>query len=49
LNAGSWIARQSPDDAAHPTKLQSDRMIPLVLGQLDKSSIAELTFKDRYG
>lgn len=32
---------------AAATKLQYDRMVALGLGQLDKSGIAELTFKDR--
>ena len=31
------------------TKLQYDRMVALGLGGLDKSGIAELTFKDRHG
>ena len=34
---------------AAATKLQYDRMVALGLGQLDKSGIAELTFKDRRG
>jgi 3-hydroxyisobutyrate dehydrogenase len=34
---------------AAATKLQYERMIALQLGQLDKSGIAELTFKDRHG
>ena len=34
---------------AAATKLQYDRMVALGLGQLDKSGIAEITFKDRYG
>jgi 3-hydroxyisobutyrate dehydrogenase len=34
---------------AAATKLQYDRMVALGLGSLDKSGIAELTFKDRRG
>lgn len=34
---------------ATATKAQFDRMLELGLGQLDKSGIAELTFKDRHG
>lgn len=34
---------------AAATKLQYDRMVALGLGDLDKSGIAELTFKDRRG
>lgn len=34
---------------AGATKLQYDRMVALGLGQLDKSGIAELTFKGRHG
>jgi 3-hydroxyisobutyrate dehydrogenase len=34
---------------AAATKAQFDRMIALGLGQLDKSGVAELTFKDRHG
>jgi 3-hydroxyisobutyrate dehydrogenase len=34
---------------AEATKLQYDRMIALGLGQLDKSGVAELTFKGRHG
>ena len=34
---------------ATATKAQFDRMLELGLGQLDKSGIAELTFKDRQG
>jgi 3-hydroxyisobutyrate dehydrogenase len=34
---------------AAATKLQYDRLVALGLGQLDKSGIAELTFKDRHG
>jgi 3-hydroxyisobutyrate dehydrogenase len=34
---------------AAATKLQYDRMVALGLGGLDKSGIAELTFKDRHG
>lgn len=34
---------------AGATKLQYDRMVALGLGHLDKSGIAELTFKDRHG
>ncbi|HEX3728873.1 MAG TPA: NAD(P)-dependent oxidoreductase [Opitutaceae bacterium] len=34
---------------AAATKLQYDRMVALGLGQLDKSGIAELTFKGRHG
>ena len=34
---------------AAATKLQYDRMVALGLGHLDKSGIAELTFKDRHG
>ena len=34
---------------AAATKLQYDRMVAIGLGQLDKSGIAELTFKDRHG
>ena len=33
---------------AHATKEQYDRMIKEGLGELDKSGVAELTFKDRY-
>ncbi|MEY2499615.1 MAG: hypothetical protein QOD12_3171, partial [Verrucomicrobiota bacterium] len=33
---------------ASATKAQYDRMITEGLGDLDKSGIAELTFKDRY-
>lgn len=35
--------------AAAATKLQYDRMVALGLGQLDKSGVAELTFKGRHG
>ena len=34
---------------AGATKLQYDRMVALGLGGLDKSGVAELTFKDRHG
>ena len=34
---------------AGATKLQYDRMVALGLGQLDKSGVAELTFKGRHG
>jgi 3-hydroxyisobutyrate dehydrogenase len=34
---------------ATATKAQLDRMIELGLGELDKSGVAELTFKDRHG
>jgi len=34
---------------AGATKLQFERMVALGLGDLDKSGIAELTFKDRHG
>ncbi|MEO7414753.1 MAG: NAD(P)-dependent oxidoreductase [Opitutaceae bacterium] len=34
---------------AAATKLQYDRMVALGLGQLDKSGVAELTFKNRHG
>jgi 3-hydroxyisobutyrate dehydrogenase len=34
---------------AAATKLQFDRMVALGLGQLDKSGVAELTFKGRHG
>jgi 3-hydroxyisobutyrate dehydrogenase len=34
---------------ASATKLQYDRMVALGLGQLDKSGVAELTFKGRHG
>lgn len=34
---------------AAATKLQYDRMIALGLGQIDKSGVAELTFKGRHG
>jgi 3-hydroxyisobutyrate dehydrogenase len=34
---------------AEATKAQFDRMVTLGLGQLDKSGIAELTFKSRHG
>jgi len=34
---------------AAATKAQFDRMIALGLGQLDKSGVAELTFKERHG
>jgi 3-hydroxyisobutyrate dehydrogenase len=34
---------------AAATKAQFDRMIALNLGALDKSGVAELTFKDRHG
>lgn len=34
---------------AAATKLQYDRMVALGLGQLDKSGVAELTFKGRHG
>jgi 3-hydroxyisobutyrate dehydrogenase len=34
---------------AAATKLQFDRMVALNLGHLDKSGIAELTFKGRHG
>lgn len=34
---------------AATTKLQFDRMVALGLGQLDKSGVAELTFKGRHG
>jgi len=33
---------------AHATKEQYDRMIKEGLGELDKSGVAELTFKDRH-
>jgi 3-hydroxyisobutyrate dehydrogenase len=33
---------------AAATKLQYDRMVALQLGQLDKSGVAELTFKGRH-
>jgi 3-hydroxyisobutyrate dehydrogenase len=33
---------------AKATKEQYDRMVTLGLGALDKSGIAELTFKDRH-
>jgi 3-hydroxyisobutyrate dehydrogenase len=32
---------------AHATKQQYDRMVAAGLGELDKSGVAELTFKDR--
>ena len=34
---------------ASATRLQYDRMVAIGLGHLDKSGIAELTFKDRHG
>ena len=34
---------------AAATRKQYDRMVEAGLGQLDKSGIAELTFKDRHG
>jgi 3-hydroxyisobutyrate dehydrogenase len=34
---------------AAATKLQFDRMVALGLGDLDKSGVAELTFKGRHG
>lgn len=34
---------------AEATKMQFDRMVSIGLGQLDKSGIAELTFKSRHG
>jgi 3-hydroxyisobutyrate dehydrogenase len=34
---------------AAATKAQFDRMVALNLGQLDKSGVAELTFKGRHG
>jgi 3-hydroxyisobutyrate dehydrogenase-like beta-hydroxyacid dehydrogenase len=34
---------------AAATRKQYDRMVDAGLGQLDKSGIAELTFKDRHG
>jgi 3-hydroxyisobutyrate dehydrogenase len=34
---------------AGATKLQYDRLVALGLGHLDKSGVAELTFKDRHG
>ena len=34
---------------AAATKLQYDRMVAIGLGALDKSGVAELTFKDRHG
>jgi 3-hydroxyisobutyrate dehydrogenase len=34
---------------ANATKKQYDRMVEKGLGELDKSGIAELTFKDRRG
>ena len=44
---GCEAALQLPLAAA--TKLQYDRMVALGLGQLDKSGVAELTFKGRHG
>jgi 3-hydroxyisobutyrate dehydrogenase len=34
---------------AEATRAQFDRMVDLGLGGLDKSGVAELTFKDRHG
>jgi len=51
----SGIALQLGQDAgvalplAAATKAQFDRMVALGLGQLDKSGVAELTFKGRHG
>lgn len=44
---GAEAALHLPLAAA--TKLQYDRMVALGLGQLDKSGVAELTFKGRHG
>jgi 3-hydroxyisobutyrate dehydrogenase len=49
----SGIALRSPSVQAHlplarATKEQYERMIAEGLGDLDKSGIAELTFKDRH-
>jgi 3-hydroxyisobutyrate dehydrogenase len=51
----SGIALQLAEDngldlpLARATKEQYDRMVAQGLGELDKSGIAELTFKDRHG
>jgi len=34
---------------AAATKLQFDKLVAIGLGNLDKSAVAELTFKDRHG
>jgi 3-hydroxyisobutyrate dehydrogenase len=47
LNLGREAALQLPLAAA--TKAQFDRMVALGLGGLDKSGVAELTFKGRHG
>jgi 3-hydroxyisobutyrate dehydrogenase len=47
LNLGRETALQLPLAAA--TKAQFDRMVALGLGGLDKSGVAELTFKGRHG
>ena len=39
---------QCPTPLAKATKEQFDRMVALGLGQLDKSGVAELTFKGRH-
>jgi 3-hydroxyisobutyrate dehydrogenase len=44
---GRDVGLQLPLSAA--TKAQYDRMVALGLGQLDKSGVAELTFKGRHG
>ncbi len=47
LNLAHKIGLKLP--LAEATKNQFDRMVSLGLGQLDKSGIAELTFKSRHG
>jgi 3-hydroxyisobutyrate dehydrogenase len=45
LTIGSEVSLNLP--LARATKEQYDRMVALGLGDLDKSGVAELTFKDR--
>jgi len=45
----SYRARSRQMPIAAATKLQFDRLVSLGLGGLDKSGVAELTFKGRHG
>ena len=45
----SWPKARGYNSLAAATRKQYDRMVDAGLGQLDKSGIAELTFKDRHG
>ena len=49
MNVSSAIPDLSSSPSPSATKKQYDRMVAEGLGELDKSGIAELTFKGRRG